>query len=172
MRRVLGVGVLLGLLAAMASLLLAAGAASATIDGGCTGSATDSAGKAVPATIDLATADHWNVSKDSTLTGQGTAPKDQTAVSVSGVAFGFGLIPIASGHGHGTTGSASLDVSKYSSLARVIAVSGTSDSCTGHLVVEVTDEAVLDTLAGKASVALLAIGVLGLLGVGFRKVSP
>lgn len=169
MRRVLATGVLLGLLAAMSALVFAATTAGAYIQGGCSGTATDLAGKANPTTIDIVSTDHWNVSKDSSLTGQGTAPKDQTEGSASAVAFGFGLIPIASGHGHGTKGTGSLDVSKFSSYARVFAVTGSSDSCSGYLVVEVTDEAALDTVAGKVGVGLLAIGLLGLLAMLFRR---
>ena len=148
---------------------LTAQPAGATISGGCTGTATDSTGKAVPATIPLESTATWNVSKDSKLSGSGKAPADQTMGYAYAMAFGFGFIPIAGGTGHGQTGSGSLDVSAISQYARVIPVAGSSDSCSGSLVVIVQDQTVLDTLAGKAAVVLALVGLVGTIGVFFRR---
>lgn len=149
---------------------LTAQPAAATIDGpGCTAQASDSSGKAVPASIVINDTAVWNVSKDSQLSGSGTAPSDQTFGYADVMAFGFGVIHIAGGKGHGTSGSGSLDVASYSKYLRVFPGYGYSDSCTGSLVVVVRDESVLDTLAGKLAVALAAVGLLGLAMVVLRR---
>jgi hypothetical protein len=149
---------------------LAAQPAAATIDGaGCTAQASDSSGKAVPSSISINATGVWNVSKDSHLSGSGTAPSDQTMGYADVMAFGFGFIPIAGGSGHGTSGSGSLDVAAYSKYVRVFPGYGYSDSCSGSLIVVVQDESVLDTLAGKLAAALTAFGLVGLVAVVVRR---
>lgn len=144
--------------------------AAATINGaGCSAQAADSSGKAVPPSISINDTATWNVSKDSHLSGTGKAPGDQTFGYAYAMAFGFGVIPIAGGKGKGSTGAGSLDVASYSKYARVFPGYGASDDCSGSLVVVVQDEAVLDTLAGQASIGLIVIGLLGLFGVIFRR---
>jgi hypothetical protein len=87
------------------------------------------------------------------------------------MAFGFPLsfIPIAGGTGHGTHGSGSLDISKISPYTRVISAAGASTSCSGYIVINVVDTSALDTAAGKGSLAVFLIGLLGLGMVAVRK---
>jgi hypothetical protein len=155
----------------LAGGLLAAQAAPAMayITGGCTGTASDTTGHASPA--NLASDRQWNVSKDSNLSGQGDAPADQTKGYAYAMAFGFPLsfIPIAGGTGHGTHGSGSLDISKIAPYTRVISAAGASDSCSGYIVINVTDTSALDTVAGKASILAFLVGLLGLAALGLRK---
>jgi hypothetical protein len=143
--------------------------AGANITGGCTATASDSTGKAVPASIHIQDTPVWNVSKDSQLSGSGKAPGDQTYGYALVMIFGYGLIPIAGGKGHGTTGQGSLDVSAVSKFVRVIPGWGQSDSCSGSLVIVVQDEKVLDTLAGQLSLLLMLIGAVGLIAVAVRR---
>lgn len=149
--------------------IVSAGPAYATVSGeGCGATAVDSTGKANPPSIDITSTAVWHISKDSVLSGEGHAGSDQTQGSASAGAFGFGIVPIASGSGHGTTGKGSLDVSQFHSVARVILGVGSSDTCSGSLVLIVDDESALDTWAGRASVGLLVIGAIGVLAVGLR----
>ena len=75
--------------------------AAAYINGGCTATATDSSGRAQPATIEVQSTDTWNVSKDSQLSGTGHAPTPQNKGFAYAEAFGLSLtlIPIAGGEG-------------------------------------------------------------------------
>jgi hypothetical protein len=84
------------------------------------------------------------------------------------MAFGVGLVQIAGGTGHGQSGSGHLDVSTYADKARVIGVSGASDSCSGFLTIVAGDERPLDTLVGKASIVSAALGVVLITAVALR----
>jgi hypothetical protein len=159
-RKALRIGVVLAVLASAGALT--ATPASAFVSSHCHAHAADSTGKASPPSITIDNTDHWDVSKASQLSGSGTADSDQTFGYAYFSTFGYGIIPVAGGKGHGTTGHGSLDVSNYAGLVRVFAGIGRSDDCDGSLVVVVQDEGVLDTLAGKASLVAMALGVLGL----------
>lgn len=162
------VALVLPLAAAVAVVIGTAATAAAYVSPPCHANASDSTGKAVPASIVIDNTDIWNVSKDSKLSGQGTAPTDQTSGFAYASAFGFGIIPIAGGNGHGTSGSGSLDVSVFASQVRVVGVEGVSTSCSGYLTVVVQDESVLSTLAGILSAAVAVVGFLGLIWIGLR----
>jgi hypothetical protein len=156
------------LAAASAGVVASAAPASAYVSPPCHANATDSTGKAVPSSITIDGTDVWNVSKDSMLSGEGTATTDQISGFAYASVFGYGIIPIAGGNGHGTSGSGSLDVSKIAGYVRVIGVEGVSTSCSGYLTVVVQDDSVLATLAGILSVAVAVVGFLGLAWVGLR----
>ena len=115
--------------------------------------------------------DEWDVGKDWKLSGFGTAPTPQKSGSADAVAFGFGLVPIASGSDPKgkTRGEGSLDVSAVSDKARVIAAAGSSDDCSGFLTVVVKDESAFDTAAGKVSAGVGGLGFLGLLWMLLRR---
>lgn len=162
------VALLVPVAASAAGVVANAIPASAYVSPPCHANATDSTGKAVPPSITIDNTDVWNVSKDSKLSGQGTAPTDQTSGFAYASAFGFGVIPIAGGNGHGTSGTGSLDVSAFASYVRVIGVVGASTSCSGYLTVIVQDDSVLATLAGILSVVVSVVGLLGLIWVGLR----
>jgi hypothetical protein len=152
---------------AAAMSIAGAGQAFAVVTGpGCEATATDTSGGAAP--INITSQSVWHVSKTSNLTGEGHAGSDQTYGSAAAGAFGVGVIPIASGTGHGTSGHGSLDVSQYSSIARVFLGVGASDSCSGALVVIVDNVNALDTWVGRASIALIVIGLIGVIAVGVR----
>ncbi len=156
------------LAAASAGVVASAAPALAYVSPPCHANASDSTGKAVPSSITIDNTDVWNVSKDSMLSGRGTAATDQTSGFAYASVFGFGIIPIAGGNGHGTSGSGSLDVSKVSGFVRVIGVEGASTSCSGYLTVVVQDDSVLATLAGIGSLVVSVVGFLGLVWVGLR----
>ncbi|MGI8607750.1 MAG: hypothetical protein ACR2MY_00775 [Candidatus Dormibacteria bacterium] len=161
--------------AAIAMTLFGAAASPALADisgDGCKASAKDTAGKANPASIDIAQISTWHVSKDSKLEGEGSAPSDQTFGKASAAAFGFGVIQIAGGTGSGKTGTGALDVSQYSQYVRVFAGVGSSDSCSGSLTVVVDDVSAIDTLVGKIAVGLLIVGFLILIAVVVRSRPP
>ncbi|GAC1333505.1 MAG: hypothetical protein NVSMB17_14000 [Candidatus Dormibacteria bacterium] len=157
---------------AVAMFAAAAAPAMARVNGGCSATATDSAGKANPQTIDIGSTDVWHVSKNSQITGKGQAPGDQTHGQASAAAFGIGLFPIASGNGHGTTGEGSIDVSQFADKVRVFAGVGSSDSCSGALTIVIDDVTAFDTLVGKISIALLVIGILIMIAVLVRTRRP
>jgi hypothetical protein len=142
--------------------------ASAHLEGaGCAGVATDTNGKANPATVDFATTDVWTVSKDSFIKGSGTTPHEE-AGSAYGVAFGY-PIPIQFGGGEkGTFGSATLNVADFSKYARVIGVAGSSASCSGYMTLVIGDVSAIDTIAGKAVLGAMVFGLLGVAALALR----
>jgi len=148
--------------------LATAVAASAHVEGaGCSGSATDTKGKAIPPQVDLGKTDVWTVSKDSYITGEGTAPGEESG-SAYAIVFGF-PIPVSLGGGpKGSFGQASLDVSQFSQYARVIAVAGQSTTCSGYLTLVVGDVQALDTWLGKGALAMIGLGIIGLVALALR----
>ena len=150
-----------------------AGPALANVSGpGCGATASDTTGHASPPSITITNTDTWHVKSDSNLTGEGHAGSDQTEGHASAGAFGVGVIPIASGTGHGQSGHGSLDVSQYKGIARVFYGVGGSDSCSGSLTVIVDDVSPLSTVIGIGSLALFIIGLIGVLAVAIRRRGP
>jgi hypothetical protein len=160
--------------AASAAVVATAVPAFAYVSPGCHANATDSTGKAVPPSITIDGTDVWNVSKDSMLSGNGRAPSDQTSGFAYASVFGlpWTISPIAGGTGHGTTGSGSLDASKFAPYFRVIGAQGSSTgpaaSCSGYLTIVIQDDSVLGNLAGILALALSLVGLVGLGWVGLR----
>ena len=145
----------------IATLLLALpGAAWATVTGGCQVTGNSSSG----GTIDLTTQDTWHLKSTDTAGGSGTAPSPQKTAQVAAYALGLGL-PIASGNGDGST-SGSVDgvaVSTYAVLGARFTVAGSSDSCSGHVIVILDDVNPLLTVLGGGGIAAAVIGLLVLL---------
>ena len=169
MRARLATAILLPAAAAVGAVVATASPAWAYVSPDCHASATDSTGRAVPSSIRIDDTNVWNVSRDSKLSGRGTAATEQTFGSASATLFGLGVIPIAAGRGHGQSGGGSLDVSVFADKVRVVGAVGASDSCSGYLTVVVRDESALDTLAGKVAAGAAALGALGVLGVALRR---
>jgi len=169
LRTRLAARILLPAAIAVGAVLATAASAWAYVSPGCHAAATDSNGQAVPSSIRIDDTNVWNVSKDSKLSGTGTAATEQTFGSANAVLFGLGVIPIASGRGRGQRGSGSVDVSAYADKVRVISVAGASDSCNGYLTVVVRDESALDTLAGRVAAGAAALGAIGVFGVALRR---
>ncbi len=149
-------------------LLLSAPHADAVVTGGCTAQATASKSGA----IDLTTQAEWHVRSEDDVSGSGTAPADQTFVQISAYAFGVGL-PVLSATGKGRSGSAGpYALSNYTWIARIISVSGNSDSCSGYVTLIVDDANPLLTAAGGGGAALGVIGLLGVLGAARGRGGP
>lgn len=151
---------------AIATVSLALVIASATtafgvVTGGCTASAT--ASKSGP--IDLTTQAVWHVRTDDVVSGSGTAPREQTFVTVSAYALGVAL-PVLNATGKGTSGSAGpYSVSSYSWAAKTITVSGSSDNCSGYVTLIIDDVSPLATALGGGGVALGVIGLVEMFAV-------
>jgi hypothetical protein len=147
-----------------------AGVASATVTGGCTVTGTATSGS-----IDLTTAAEWHLMRSDVAGGNGTAPTEQTAASVSVYALGLAL-PIASGEGDGDTqGSVSgISVEPFALIAKRWTVAGSSDSCSGNVLVIIDDVEPYTTATGGGGiiVALVAGGLMLLTsrgsGIGSR----
>jgi hypothetical protein len=160
---------------ALPAIGLASVPAAAYISGGCTAKATDSSGKATPATIQIESTDIWHVSKDSHLSGTGHAPTKQKKGFAFANAFGLAIsfIPIAGGEdktGDGSQeGSGSLDVSAYSDKFRVFAAAGASSDCAGALAVVIDDVSALSTLVGQVSLGMAVLGLLVVLLIALRR---
>ena len=139
-------------------LILIPASASATVSGGCKVSGTAS----VSGTTDLTRADIWHLRSDDVVNGSATYPT-QTFVHV--YAFLFGIpIPVYSSNGKDTKGSAGpFNVSDYSRYTRVFAAGGSSDTCTGGVLIVVDDQNPLTNVAGLVGLILAAIGLVGLL---------
>lgn len=148
-------------------LVLGATATSATVTGGCavTGTGTDT-GQTV-----LTNADVWHLDSDEQVNGEATYPS-QTFVHISVYIFGI-PIPVYTSSGKDTHGTAGpFQVSDYSKYTRVFAAGGSSDSCTGSVWIIVDDQSAWTNAAGITGVAMLAIGLLGLLAMVFGGRGP
>jgi hypothetical protein len=151
--------------AALAMSLAAASPGAAVVNGGCTAQATASKSGA----IDLTTQAEWHVRTDDVISGSGTAPSDQTFVTISAYALGV-AVPIVNNTGKGKTGSAGPhNVSSYSWIAKTITGSGSSDSCTGYVTLVIDDVNPLATLAGGGGVAAGVLGLIGMIAVARRQ---
>ncbi len=151
--------------------------ASAIVSGGCTATGNETSTDIDPkhaagaggTSFDITTGSEWHVHRGSFVSGTGTAPSDQTEGHVDVVVFGL-AIPLKSGTGHGTTGSAGTfkvdDLSKYT---RTVDITGGSDSCSGSLSLIVDDVSATSTLAGQAGLGATALGVIGVGGVAMRR---
>ena len=143
-------------------LVLSPVSSSATVSGGCT-----VAGEAsVSGTKDLTKVDVWHLRTNDEVTGTARYPT-QTYVHV--YAFIFGLpFPVYSSNGKDTQGSAGpYSVSTYSQYTRVFPVGGSSDTCTGSVLVIVDDQSPFTNFAGLAGSVMLVIGLVGLLFLMF-----
>ena len=142
---------------ACAFALASSAPAVASIDGGCTanGTATKSKG------VDFASATEWHLRTDDIVSGSGSAPANQSFVKVSVMAFGV-PIPVLDKTGlNDKTGSAGpYAVSTYSWIARVIPVSGASNSCIGSIDIILDDVNPLATAAGGGAAALALFAVV------------
>lgn len=152
-----GLGVMV---AVLALLLIGTTPALGLVTGGCTAKATGTRSGA----IDLTTQAEWHVSSDDIVSGSGTAATDQTFVTISADVLGV-PVPIVRATGKGKEGTAGpYDISIYRWMARTIAVSGSSDSCTGNVTLIIDDVNPFATAFGGGGIALGILGLLGLLG--------
>jgi hypothetical protein len=143
--------VVIGLLAAPVS-------AQATVNGGC--SATATASKS--GSIDLATASTWHVMDADVLNGQAKAPARQTSAQLKVLLFGIGL-PLLDKTGSSVTGAAGpYRIADYDHYTRVLAVAGTSNTCDGNVLIIVDDVAALTTWAGIIGLIAAVLGIIGL----------
>ena len=167
MRRRLILGGVTAAAAAFAALLVSPVPAKAFVNGGCTasGTATGSPG------ADITTVNVWHVHNDDVLSGVGTALTAQKHVKADVVFFGIptSFKPLIDANGSGdTTGhGGNYKVSDYSRYARVFYIGGNSDSCDGGILIVVDDVSAYKTVAGDAGLGLTALGLLGLVGIGF-----
>ena len=147
---------------ACAFVLASSAPAAAVIVGGCTaqGTASKSTG------VDLTSATEWHLRTDDVVSGSGAAPSNQTFVTVSVQAFGV-AIPVlnSTGLNDRTSKAGPYTVASYSWIARVIPVSGASDSCTGSIDIILDDVNPLATAAGGGAGALALLAVILLIGV-------
>ena len=146
--------------AVLALGLIGATPALGVVTGGCTAKATATKSGA----IDLTTQAEWHVRTDDVVSGSGTAPTDQTFVTISAYALGVPL-PIVSATGKGKDGSAGpYEISIYRWVAKTITVSGSSDTCSGYVTLIIDDVNLFATALGGGGIALGVLGLLGLLG--------
>lgn len=140
-------------------------AVQAKVNGGCTASGIASKS----GTVDLTTATVWHVTAADILNGQAKAPTSQTVAHLKVVLFGVGL-PLLDSTGNSTSGTAGpYRISDYDHYARVLAVTGTSSSCDGSILIIVDDVSPLTTWAGVLGLIAAVLGVIGLLAT-FRQV--
>jgi hypothetical protein len=133
-------------------------AGSATVNGACQVTGTGS----LTGATDLTTTAVWHLKNADEVTGSATYP-EQTYVHVFAIVFGI-PIPVYSSSGKDTKGSAGpFAVSDYSKYTRVFAAGGSSESCTGAVVIIVDDQSPFTNAVGLVSLALTAIGLIGLL---------
>lgn len=153
-----------GLLAILLMLTIGSHAA-AVVRGGCSAQATGS----VSGSVDITTANEWRVKSTDIVNGRGNAPVEQRRVTVNVMTMGIAL-PIINTEGDPkTSGSAGpYAVADYSRFARVIAVSGASDSCSGSLKIVVDDVGVMQTALGIGGAVATLIGVLGMVAMATR----
>jgi len=152
-----GLGVAVAMLALV---LIGATPALGVVTGGCTAKATGTKSGA----IDLTTQGEWHVRSDDIVSGSGTAPTDQTFVTISAYVLGI-PVPIVRATGKGKDGTAGpYEISIYRWMARTIAVSGSSDNCSGSVTLIIDDVNPFATAFGGGGVVLGVLGLLGLLG--------
>ena len=165
--QVAGAGTIAGLMLALGSH-----SAGAVVNGGCTASGFETpANGGTPSTFPITSQSTWHVHNDSTLSGEGTAPGEQTFANVDAEVFGLGFIPIVQATGKGANGSAGpYKVSDYSKFADVIAVTGNSDNCNGSLTIIIDGVNPVGTVAGGGALALGVLGAAGVAGVALRRV--
>ncbi len=148
---------------ALAFVIAPATPAAGIVTGGCTGTA--SASKS--GSVDLTTASEWHLRSDDVVSGSGTAPTDQTFVQIYAYALGV-PIPVLSNTGKGKSGTAGpYAVSSYSWMAKTIAVSGASDSCSGSITIIIDDSSPATTAAGGGGLIVAILGLLGMHGAAF-----
>ena len=135
-------------------------AARATISGDCTASASTAS-----SSVDITTEAVWHVRSGEVMVGEGNSNAPQTHVTVKIASFGVGVATVidssGGGNDHGSGGPYKVD--DYSRFARVFAIHGSSNDCTGDLIVVVDDVGVLSTVAGAVSAGLTGVGLLGLI---------
>ena len=152
-----GLGVMVAMLALV---LIGATPALGVVTGGCTAKATGTKSGA----IDLTTQGEWHVRSDDIVSGSGTAPTDQTFVTISAYVLGI-PVPIVRTTGKGKDGTAGpYEISIYRWMARTIAVSGSSDNCSGSVTLIIDDVNPFATAFGGGGIVLGVLGLLGLLG--------
>jgi hypothetical protein len=146
--------------ALLALVLVGATPALAVVAGGCTVKATGTKSGA----FDLTTQAEWHVRSDDIVSGSGAAPTDQTFVTISAYVLGA-PVPIVRATEKGKEGTAGpYEISIYRWMARTIAVSGSSDSCSGYVTLIIDDVNPFATAFGGGGIVLGILGLLGLLG--------
>jgi hypothetical protein len=137
----------------------------ATVDGGCTLTATSTSG----GTVDLTTTRVWHLQSTDRVSAAASAPSPQTSVSVRAYAFGFAL-PVAGGTSAGATAAETSDVSlsTFARLGRVFAVSGSTTAageggCEGQVLIVLDDVDPMLTVLGAGGVMAAVLGALALL---------
>lgn len=162
MLRRLRVFVVAAALAAGAATFVAA-PAGAIVSGPCTAQATAD-GNA----IDLTSATVWHMSRNAIVQGSGHSEPELTSVSVAVSILGLG-IPVFSSSGKGHGGDAGpFHAQDYSGIVRVIGASGVAGPCSGSVMIIFDDQTPLGTMAGRAGLGLLLVGILGMLLSAWR----
>ena len=153
---VCGAGVILLMVIA---LLLVPATTQAALNGGCAATATASKS----GSINLATASTWHVRDADVITGGAAAPTAQTTAQLKVALFGIGL-PLVNNQGNNATGSVGpYVIADYDRYTRVLSVVGSSNTCSGSVLIIVDDVAPLSTWAGIIGVIAAVLGILGLL---------
>lgn len=136
----------------------------ASVQGGCTATATASKS----GTIDLAAASTWHVKDADVLNGQATAPTRQTSARLAVLLFGIGF-PLLDKTGNSASGTAGpYRIGDYDRYTRVLAVAGNSSTCSGDVLIIVDDVAPLSTWAGILGIIAAVLGVIGLVATMFQ----
>ena len=119
--------------------------------------------------IDLTTATEWHMSKNATVSGEGSSDPELTEVSVAVTVLGV-TYPVFSQSGKGHGGSAGpFHASDYSSKARVIGASGEAGPCAGSVKIIFDDQSPTGTVLGLAGLIALVIGIVGMVGGAFTR---
>lgn len=119
--------------------------------------------------IDLTTATVWHMSKNATVSGEGSSDPELTEVSVAVSVLGVSY-PVFSQSGKGHGGSAGpFHASDYSSKARVIGASGEAGPCAGSVKIIFDDQSPAGTALGLAGLIALVVGLLGAVGAAFMR---
>jgi hypothetical protein len=152
-RRVAGAGLVAG-----SMLILIPATSWATVSGGCTVSATTDSGTST----DLTTTAVWHLHTNDVVRGTATYPT-QTYMHAYVVLFGV-PVTVYNSSGTSTSGKAGpFQVSDYSRFARVFAVGGYSDTCTGAVLIVIDDQNPFLNLAAVVGLVVFGIGLIGLL---------
>ncbi len=139
-------------------LILAPVIASASVSGGCKVSGVAS----ISGTTDLTTHDIWHLKSADEVNGSAMYPA-QTYVHM--YAFLFGIpVPVYNSSGKDTHGTAGpFLVSDYSRFTRVFAAGGSSDTCSGAVLIVVDDQNPFTNAGGVVGSILIVLGLVGLL---------
>lgn len=164
-------GVLAATLLASFALLLAALPAGATVNGGCTATASDG--------TNLTTASDWTLHLNDEVSGTGSAPSELQGVGVTVIFFGVKLpANIYASDSKGKGGSSpTYKVADYAKYGRVLVVAGSAGGgagaggCDGSVLITIVDENAFTNAISLVGLVLGGLGILVLLGLAFAAAS-